>query len=338
MKLKTLGICGGNGVILHPLRNNLLGNIEIRPIFNTPDQIQWKLNFHHAPCDITTSARYSKDLVDVIVGAPDCGHSSVFSYSRAKELRNPKDNESLTFFIKSVRHYKPKVFMMENLPKLLENYEEGLQEGFDNYHIVRFVGSVSNFGNSQETRLRLVMVGIRKDLDILKISSCFKLDEKALTKVTDERALLLGLGKIEQEELCHVREPDDYMVHMFYDGEKKISVKKARELWNGEYKELKKWPVNHGNLINQPGVYRNFGEDSPLTVRKQNRQFNHNGYMLSPREMARIQGIPDSFKLWLDPSKKLYCINKARATVAKTPPYEIGKWFKDCLEIAEKYL
>lgn len=336
MRSKILGVSGGNGVILHPFRANLLGNIEIRPIFNTPDQVQWKLNFS-VPCDITPTTRYNKNQVDVIVGAPDCGHSSVFSYSRAKELGDAKDNPSLTFFIKQVGYYKPKVFMMENLPKLWENYEEHLTKGFEDYTLIIKVGPVSVFGNSQETRVRLVIIGLRNDI-APKVRKFVKVDPNLSTKVTDERALLLGLGSVEVEELCHVREPDDTMVHMFYNGSKKISVGKARELWNTEYKDLKKWPVNSGNLTNQPGVYRNFGDEPPLTVRKQNRQFNHNGYMLSPREMARIQGIPDSFKLWFDEKRRGYCINKARATVAKTPPYEIGKWFHGVLDKMEDYL
>ena len=106
----------------------------------------------------------------------------------------------------------------------------------------------------------------------------------------------------------------------------------------GEYKDKKKWPVNQGNLRNQPGVYRNFAEDLPLTVRKQNRQFNHRGDMLTPREMARIQGLPDHFKIWYDEDQHYYCINKGRTTIAKTPPYEISKWFYNIIKRIDDWL
>lgn len=335
MKSKILGVCGGNGVILHPFKDNLIINNEIRPIFGTPGHAQWRLNFN-TPVEASKKVEYNKHLIDVIIGAPDCGHSSVFSYSRAKSLANPKENESLAYFIYSVKKYKPKVFMMENLPKFIENYGEDLVDVFESYRIESLTHPVTIWGNSQATRIRTVIIGIREDLpedvdDQIHIPASLEL------KATDEETLLEGLGAIEIPNLCHVREPDDFMVHMFYKGEKKISVGKARELWNSKYKNEKKWPVNHGNLINQPGTYKNIASEPPLTVRKQNRQFNSQGYMLSPREMARIQGIPDTFGLWYDKSKHLYCINKARATVAKTPPYEIGVWFSKVLTEMERY-
>jgi site-specific DNA-cytosine methylase len=319
--MKILGVCGGNGVILHPFRHHLVANIEPRSIFTTPGQAQWKLNFH-VPFDRNIDVRYAKD-VDVIVGAPDCGHSSVFSYSRAKKLADPGENKSLQFFLDQVVYYEPKLFMMENLPKLMEVTGANIEKLLSNYILKCFITSVSAFGNSQLTRIRLVMVGIRKD--VKGVESRIKVPKPA-EFIKSEKELLAGLSILDSS-LCQVREPDDYMVQMYYDGTKKISVGKARKLWNTEYSDLKKWPVNNGKMINQPGVYRNFADDAPLTVRKQNRQFNHKGYMLSPREMARIQGIPDSFKLWYNENQHLYCINKARATVAKTPPYEIGLWF-----------
>lgn len=334
MKSKILGVAGGNGVLLYPFRDNLLGNIEPRPIFGTPNDIQWKLNFPHIPLEKSQVVAYSKNRVEVIMGAPDCGHSSMFALSRAKRLGNPKENESLTHFIAQVNYYQPKAFMMENLPKLMDTWGSDLASVFNNYRLINFVESVAVFGNSQVTRIRLVIVGIRKDLP-KEIDKLVTLPTSAYPLKTEDE-LLQGLGKDEIDQLCHNREPDDFMVCLIYGEHKKISVKKARLLWKTKYKDLKKWPVNKGNLKNQPGIYRNFGNDYPLTVRKQNRQFNSKGYMLSPREMARIQGIPDSFKLWYKDTQKLYSINKARVTVAKSPPYEIGVWFKGIIEQIEK--
>lgn len=332
MKSKILGVCGGNGVILHPFRDNLVGNLEPRAIFTTPNDIQWKLNFK-VGVD-RGDDKYSKSI-DCIIGAPDCGHSSVFAYSRAKQLGTPGENYSLNFFFSQVLYYKPKVFMMENLPKLLDNLPNDFEKTFADYNLVKHIQSVSVFGNSQVTRIRLVLVGIHKDFG-KEAPYCAQLPYKTYELYSEEE-LLRGLPNHNIPELCHIREPDSTMVCMIYKDQKKISVGKARELWNTEYKDVKKWPVNQGNLCNQPGVYRNFADDYPLTVRKQNRQFNHNGYMLSPREMARIQGVPDSFKLWYDEARPTYCINKARATVTKTPPYEIGIWFNGVLGQLEHY-
>lgn len=335
MALKVLGICGGAGVILHPFRNRLLGNIEQRAIFGTPNDVQWHLNFT-VGFD-SSVVDYGRNKVDVIVGAPDCGHSSMFAYSRAKRLSNPGDNASLKFYIEQVQYYKPKVFLMENLAKLMETMGDELDRVFEDYRLLKFVESVASWGNSQVTRLRLVLVGVRKDLNP-EILRHIQLPDLRGIPLKYEGELLKGLNHEPIPELCHVREPDDWTVCMHYKEDRKITVAKARELWMTEYADIKKWPASHGNMVNQPGVYRNFENDYPLTVRKQSRQFNHDGYMMSPRELARIQGIPDTFKLWYDPKGPMYCINKARAAVAKTPPYEIGAWFNEILTKIEKYL
>lgn len=327
--LKALGVCGGAGVILHPMKKRLIGNIEERSIFHTPDEVQWKLNFQ---CTFDYGpVNYGKNKVDVIVGAPDCGHSSMFAYSRAKKLGDPTENSSLKLYISSVIHYKPVVFMMENLPKMIDVMGDYMYDVFSDYDLITLIQPVSAWGNSQVTRIRLVLVGIRKDASN-KVKHFVRLPDEADFTLKKEGELLKGLIFHEDASLCHVREPDDWMVNMIYKDRKKISHKEAREFWMGEYEDLKKWPANYGNMINQPGVYRNFEHDYPLTARKSNRQFNHAGYMMSPRELARIQGVPDTFKLWYDDKSPMYCVNKARAAVTKTPPYEIAQWFADILD------
>jgi site-specific DNA-cytosine methylase len=326
-----LGVAGGNGVILHPFKRlHLIANIEPRAIFNTPNHAQWKLNFNE-PLELNLDSTWAN--VNVIVGAPDCGHSSVLAYSRGKKLSDPRDNPSLQMYIASIRRYKPKLFLMENLPKMLENFGN-LQRFLEKkYHLINLVEPVSAWGNSQVTRKRLVMVGIRKDLNVDLItrtinSSMLSFDN---TKLQTSGQLIKGLEH-ENPELCNVRENDTYEIPLYYEGRRKMTTLEAKEIWGTVFKGKTRWEVNMGNMKCQPGVYRNLENDFPKTVRKQNRQFNHLGDMLTPREMARIQGVPDSFKLWYDESKSLYCINKARATVTKSPPYEIGQWFSKIIK------
>lgn len=332
MKLRILGCCGGNGVILHPIRKNLICNIEPRSLFHTPHQIQWRLNFD-VPFDKDLSIRLPRNSVDVIMGAPDCGHSSILSYSRAKKLSDPKENISLTFYIGQIAYYKPKIFMMENLPKMAEVVD--LEDSFPEYDLRIFNESVSAWGNSQFSRVRLVVIGIRKDLDLTGFP--IELPNLGEYHYKNVNELFEGLGKL-NGSCCHVRESDDYTIPLYIDGKRKISVKEAREIWRTRFKNSTRWEVEDEKMKNQPGVYRIFGDGYPLTVRKANRQFGPDGNMLTPREIARIQGVPDSFKLWYDGASSLYCINKARTTVAKTPPYEIGNWFKGICEKIEAYL
>jgi site-specific DNA-cytosine methylase len=322
MELKVLGVAGGNGVILHPFKNDLMANIETRKVFKTPDDIQWRLNFE---AEVFQKPLFKTSLrPNVIIGAPDCGHSSVLAFSRAKKMGNPEENESLNNFIESVDYYNPDFFMMENLPKLLSNWGKDIKKIFPKHRLIIFTKPVSAWGNSQMSRVRLVVIGVNRDLPVTYDMKLEKLP-KGLTYKTSGQ-LIKGLIQ-ENPELCNVREPLETEICLYYKDLRKITARRAQELWLGKYRNEKKWPVNRGNLRNQPGIYRNLEQDYPLTARKQNRQFNHHGLMLTPREIARIQGIPDDFKLWFDPSRLGYSLNKARVTTAKTPPYEIGLWF-----------
>lgn len=116
-KLKVLGVSAGAGILLFPFRKNLIANLEIRGVFYTKGLEQWKLNFGDIP--------YYKDGTfpdckpDIILSSPDCGASSIMRLSKVKELGNPQENKSLNLVIQSILHYKPKIFLIENLPRLL---------------------------------------------------------------------------------------------------------------------------------------------------------------------------------------------------------------------------
>jgi len=319
---RTLGVCGGNGVILHPFKGHLIANIEPRSKFHTGYEYQWRLNFD-VPLYRELQSRKRIGEVDVIVGAPDCGHSSVLSYSRKKSLSNPKENESLQIYIKSIHKYKPKIFSLENLPAFLQNYgEDDLRRTFSNYRLVFHCCSVSRFGNSQVSRKRLLIIGVRVDLG-RKILKKFKLPREGRYELKTSGELLRGLI-YPNEKLCHVRENLDQVITL-YAG-KKLGLTHIKRVWTTALQFSKRWKVVDGNFSNAPGVYKNLAHEYPLTARPANRQFNHMGEMMSARELGRIQGIPDSFNLWYDKGKSQYCINKARVTVAKSTPYEIGIW------------
>ena len=326
--MKVLGIAGGNGVMLYPLRKYLVGNIEPRGDYRTPHDIQWTSNFGKTP--LYTKYVLPEEFVgvDVIVGHPTCGHSSALAYSRGKKLGDAKSDETISLFVEAVNKYKPEFFLFENLPTMFKSFpEKDFDESFPGYKLVKHIASVANFGNSQISRVRLVVVGIREDSRAKK--KHFKVPEivKENLKTVEELEYIDG----DPVTLCHLREPDDTVVCMEKDF-KKLNLAQIREIWNSpEYKGKKKWDARttgKGNMVNLPGVYRNLAGDFPLTARKQNRQFNSKGYIMSPRELARINGVPDSFTLYCDTERLQYWINKARVTATKTPPPEITKWFK----------
>jgi len=327
MVLNILGINGGNGVILHPFQKDkrfkILANVEPRALFLTPHDIQWRRNFH---CPMLRSLPAPLKNVDIIVGAPDCGHSSILSFSRKKSLGNPKENKSLTMFIEGVNAYRPKLFLMENLPALLKTYGKGdLEEAFKEYQLTFIQSSVANFGNSQKTRKRLLIIGLRRGLPGIGIFKKPKLKEHKL-KTCGKLLAKLPKDQANRESLNHIIEDIDTTITI-YAG-KKLQLSIIRKKWLKEFPQSTRWPVKNRKFTTAPGVYRNLKNQLPVTARKQNRQFNHKGLTMSARELARIQGVPDSFILHYESEKSQYWINKGRTTVTKTPPYEIGVWFK----------
>lgn len=328
--MKVLGVNGGNGVVLHPFKKYLIGNVELRPVFKTPNDVQWGLNFDAALYQRLPSRNTP---VDVIVGAPDCGHSSVLSYSRAKRLSDPRDNKSLSLYLQSLKRFKPKLFLMENLPQLLVSVPQLERFLRIKYELLVYNKPVTFWGNSQKSRKRLVIVGIRKDQDVSAVRNLASNSEKLLQKLSLQTSdqLISGL-EYPDLGLAHVREPYSYRVPLYIDGKRSITTLEAKEIWMGRFSNKSRWQVDLPRMQYQPGVYLNLAGSYPKTVRKQNRQFNHEGDMLTPREMARIQGIPDEFNIWYNEDTPLYCINKGRATVTKSPPYEIGAWFSKIME------
>jgi len=325
--MKVLGVNAGNGVLLYPFLPEVIANIELRSVFHTTGDYQWQLNFPGIPLikKLNSDLNNLPDFTDVsiIISHPDCGHSSILAYSRAKKFGNPKENKSLTLFFKSVSYYQPELFLMENLTALLDTYgEEDLINALPNYNLVFHHLSVSELGNSQINRKRLILIGIRRDLPKF-IPKIFH-NIYPVNQLQFSGALLKGLNDL-NPHIGHIREDENDIITL-YAGYKDV-ISNIRNEWVTKRASEKRWKTPDKKFTTAPGVYKNLEFEYPATVRPTNRQYNHKGEMMSPRELARIQGIPDDFELYYDTNKHKYCINKGRVTVTKTPPYEVGIWF-----------
>lgn len=337
--MRILAVCGGNGSWLYPLKSELVGNIEPRVLFYTLNNEQWEANF--LPIVMCKSLNiYRWENIDVIIGAPNCGHSSMMALTNST-FREAKEDESFRYFFEGVKMYNPKIFVMENLPKSANNAKE-LAEQLG-YTFVEHNISMGELGNSQLNRKRYILVGINKSLPektqerIAKIMSRIK----KMVKHKSCGELLEGLdndGNGENiPELGHVRESLSDMVTI-YAG-RKITLEEARQYWV-KNKHAKRFTAIDRKYDTAPGVYRNLKDGYPAVARKADRQFNHHGYQMTPRELARIQGIPDSFEIYFprdlsNPKIRNYWINKGRITVTKCPPYELGLWLKNRLSKIE---
>lgn len=326
-EIRVMGVCAAQGALLFPFRKHLIANIEPRAVFHTQGEIQWKLNFGFIPF-LRELKQWEGITPNVIIGSPSCGHSSVFSYSRKKTLGKPREDLTLTMFINSIERFEPEIFLMENLPKLLDLIPlEEWQEKLPKYQLIVHCHSVFDFGNSQKSRKRLILIGIHKKSSLKpeNFNKIFPVSKPFLVK---------SIPNLINKELNFLEEDDKKLAMYHYKDKTKqtLTVKQVRDLWNGEFKEEFKWPMKTLKMKTLPGVYRNREEAYPLTLRPSSRQFNPQGNPMGLEEYRVIMGFPKKYKVYFNPEARTYWLNKGRNTLAKGSVYEVGKWFKKCLK------
>lgn len=323
--LKILGICAGQGALLFTWRKQLLGNIEPRAVFHTQKEEQWRLNFGEIP--FLRNELPEKWHPDIILSSPDCGASSTMRLSKAKELGNPEKNKSIQLVIEGIMQYKPKVFMIENVPRLINLMPERVwQEALPNYHISFKVNSVSDFGNSQVSRKRLIIIGIKNTAK--SYIGCFDI----IFSVNTPKLSRFILEAADMQPLI----PFDKVLAMYdyrkLPKKKNLTVKEIQHLWTHDFKDEKKWPIKTAKMQTLPGVYKLDPDKPPLTLRPADRQFRPDGLPLGIQDFKNIQGFPKRFQIYLPEENYLYWLNKARYTIAKGAVYEVGIWFKKCIK------
>lgn len=322
--MNILAVCGAQGALIFKLRKYLIANVEPRSVFHTKKEEQWKLNFGEIPF-VRSLDELPKDIsknIDLIIGSPSCGHSSVFSYSRKKSLGKPKDDPTFNIFLKSIIDLQPGMFIMENLPKLLDLVPlEEWEKVLPNYKFITHCHPVSVFGNSQVTRKRLILIGIKNSYTKFKEVD-FNIFPVRTTRTCKK------LYRTIREELNFKENPDKKLSMYHYSDEtkKSLMVDEVKDLWVGEFKDWYRWPMFGHKMNTLPGVYRNKWLSYPLTLRPSNRQFNHKGQIMGLEEYRVIMGFPKYYKIYFDSSNKTFWLNKARVAYTKGSVFEVGLW------------
>lgn len=334
MRKKILGVCAGSGAaLLFPFLDDkkfkVIGNVEPRPVFHTPNEEQWRLNFGKIP--FIKSYELPNCQPNIIVSSPDCGSSSIMRLSKKKELGKPRENRSINLVFQAILTYKPEVFLIENLPRLLEFIPRSeIEVKFSDYRLVFHCHSVIEFGNSQKSRQRLVIVGIKKSCKsyLKSFDKVFPINKPKITR----RLLKIAAGRE------NYIPPMDKVLAM-YDYRKlpekrNLTVAEIYDLWNTDFKNEYKWPIKTAKMKTLPGVYRLREKGYPMTVRPSTRQFRPDGLPLGIQDYRVIMGISKDFKVYnpgeFDP-KFMYFLNKSLYTLTKGSVGEIGIWFKECL-------
>ena len=330
-KYRILGVSSGQGALLYPFKSKknceIIANVECRSVFHTSKEEQWKLNFGNIPF---IKKGFPEDWKpNVIVGSPDCGASSTMRLSKVKELGNPEKNKSLNLLIEAIQKYKPEYFLIENLPRLLNLLpKDFFEKVFPEYFLTYHIRSVADFGNSQVSRVRLILIGTRSSESKNKFSKVTKVTPLKFTKG------ILDYSRKGPRNLNY--QPKKSKTLAMYDyrllpEKKNLTVRKIHKLWNEDFKNEKKWPIKTAKMSTLPGVYRLEADKYPLTVRPSDRQFRPDGWPLGLQDFKNIMGFPDSFQIYMDKENYQYWLNKGRYTLCKGSVYQVGLWFSENL-------
>ncbi len=170
--------CGGMSKGLSEAGFNIIAGIDVwDKAINS-----YKKNFsHHAICEdlkILDPDKFNflyntqNVVIDLIVGGPPC---QGFSIAGKRDIKDPR-NSLFMEYLKYINYFNPKAFIMENVIGILSMKTEKQEKVIDvilshlniNYNCIVTKLYASDFEVPQNRR-RVIIIGIRKDLNIIPI-------------------------------------------------------------------------------------------------------------------------------------------------------------------------
>lgn len=159
--------------------------------------------------------------IDVIIGGPPCQGFSLANKRRNKVSNDPR-NGLFYGFVKTIEWYQPKAFVMENVKGILSMQSgkvikqilvEFQEAGTLGYNVELKILKASDYGVPQ-SRERVIIIGIRKDLGLLPIFPNKK-EEKEITveeAISDLPQIQAGEGSEKMEYALKAQ--NDYQLLM----------------------------------------------------------------------------------------------------------------------------
>lgn len=232
--------------------------------------------------DITKINIDSLPDFDIIIGGSPCQNISTMRkiWTENKQVEGLQGSESKLFFdyIKILNNKLPKWFIFENVRNLLnsnkgEDFKIVKEEFSKNYNIKYKVLNTSDYGVPQ-TRRRLYIIGQRKDLGE------FNFEFPKESKLNKDAQDLLEKDVSDKYYLS--QKMYDYVMNSGTGGwsaKPEADLKIARPLTATMHKMHRASTDNYYHTLYRPANGR-------TNLRK-----------LTPREAARLQGIPDTYKI-----------------------------------------
>lgn len=241
--------------------------------------------------------------VDVIIGGPPC---QGFSLAGKRNVDDPR-NKLYQAFVKTVAHFKPKAFVLENVPNLISMaggaIKDAIIRDFEalGYHVVYKVLTASDYGVPQRRR-RVFFVGI------LDKNKNFKYPEPNKKEVTTSEAL----SDLPENS---VADGSSYSCEPLSEYQKEMR-KNSKVVFNHQISSHSEQTKKIISLVPDGGNYKDLPEELQGTRRVHiawtrfnsakpsntidtgHRHHFHYKYNRIPtvRESARLQSFPDDFE------------------------------------------
>lgn len=212
--------------------------------------------------------------IDILAGGPPC---QGFSIAGKRDVKDPR-NSLFIQYVKYLNHYNPKVFIMENVMGILSmKTSEGLKSidiiiSFleKDYNIIINRLYASDFGVPQNRR-RVVIIGIRKDLNVKPHKLIPATDRPPVKTVLEPRENISSNYYLSQRAM-------DGIVR------KRERSKKEGNGFGAQFLDLDK------PSYTIPARYWKDGYDALVKYDEKNIR------RLTIDELKRIQSFPDSYK------------------------------------------
>ncbi len=246
--------------------------------------------------------KYNINNIDVIIGGPPCQGFSV----AGKRIINDDRNKLYKSFVRFVEHFRPKAFVMENVPNILSIgdgvIKDTILKDFTRlgYSVCCSVLTASDYGTPQNRR-RAVFVGQKEELS-------FTFPERSIKEpVTTEEAISdLPEGSLDDGSDYPSIPRSDYQrmirrgATKLYNHQITIHTAETQRIIamvpdGGNYKCL---PKEMWNLRKVHIAWTRMNSKKPcFTIDTGHRHHFHYKFNRIPtvRESARIQSFPDNF-------------------------------------------
>lgn len=239
--------------------------------------------------------------VDVIIGGPPCQGFSI----AGKRIVNDDRNKLYKGFVRMVEYFKPKAFVMENVPNILSIGDGAVRETIINdfkslgYTVETKVLTASDYGVPQNRR-RAVFVGLTKgnfDFDIPMVAEKVTTKE-ALSDLPEQSIEDGGKYSVEStsgyQKLMRINSIGVYNHEVTQHNEQTVKII-SMVPDGGNYKDLPK-EFQETRKVHIAWTRLNSKRPS-ITIDTGHRHHFHYKWNRVPtvRESARIQSFPDDF-------------------------------------------